>query len=717
MLRPLFAFFSLLMASALVPTARAGNLICTPSATPVVVHGEGITERTSDIVFNCSGGTPSATMTVNFTFFLNVNVTNRLASRFSDDLLDISFTADIGSGPEVIATPTLIGQTSLVFNGASFTTSPTGSVILRLSGLRGAAAQLNFAANSTLQVLIGTSANASLALTTSQVTVGIPEHGLYDAFSNKIICSQAGSPLPVNPASFASFRAAGTVFTSTRVTEGFADSFAPLSDFPNLGADTGTRIIVQYSGFPSGAQLFVPTVVAGSDATQPTAGGDLGLSASGGKYTAGSSTLLLSLVQNTDPNGAGGTPLYTPGAPGTVSFDSMSPVTLTAGAGIAVYQVMDANPSIQESAQFPTFLALAPFSGAAVQTAENVSLAPVSTVETATATDPIPRFQQVPIPDDCTIVGDCSAGYFPRLYVGATSLSYSVAAGGPGETQSLAVWNPTGGIIEWTTTVNYTNGSGWLNVPQTQGVDSANLRIEAIPGTLAPGTYNATLTINAGPIVGSASVAITMVVTSASAPAIQPPAIQTLVNGATFATGAVAPGSMATLGGTKLSGNVVSVAFDGLDAKVLFANDTQINVIVPAGLGSKTSAQVVATVDGASSAPLTAHLTPFSPGIFSNGIENQDYTLNSSKHPAPLGSIIQIYATGLSGAKAITAKIGTQTVEHPYYAGPAPGTPGMQQIDLILPSDLTGSSVKVSVCGGSSSAKVVCSPAVSVAIK
>src|SRR5580704_5713781 len=142
MLRPLFAFFSLLMASALVPTARAGNLICTPSATPVVVHGEGITERTSDIVFNCSGGTPSATMTVNFTFFLNVNVTNRLASRFSDDLLDISFTADIGSGPEVIATPTLIGQTSLVFNGASFTTSPTGSVILRLSGLRGAAAQL-----------------------------------------------------------------------------------------------------------------------------------------------------------------------------------------------------------------------------------------------------------------------------------------------------------------------------------------------------------------------------------------------------------------------------------------------------------------------------------------------------------------------------------------------------------------------------------------------
>jgi uncharacterized protein (TIGR03437 family) len=721
MFRPLFALFSLLMDFALVPAVRAANLTCTPTAAPIVVHGEGITERTSDIVFTCSGGAPSATMTVDFTFFLNVNVTNRLASASSDDLLGIIFTADNGSvsGPQQIsATPTLIGQTSLVFNGATFTLSPTGTVTLRLANLRGAAAQLNFAANSTLQVLIGTSANASLALTSSQVTVGIPQHGLYDAFSNKIICSQQGSPLPSNPASFASFHASGTVFTSTRVTEGFADSFAPLSDWPNQGADTGTRIIVQYSGFPSGAQLFVPTVVVGSDATQPTAGGDLGLSASGGKYTAGSSTLLLSLVQNTDPNGAGGTPLYTPGAPGsgTASFDSMSQVTLTSGAGIAVYQVMDANPSIQESAQFPTFLALAPFSGTDIQTAENVSLAPISTVLTATATDPIPRFLEVPIPDDCTIVGDCHAGYFPHLSVYGSSLSYSVPAGGPGETQFLTLENTSNGIMQWTASVTYTNGSGWLNVSPLQGESSQNLRIEAIPGTLAPGTYNATLTIDAGPLAGSANVAITMIVTSPSAPAAQLPSIQTLVNGATFATGAVAPGSMATLGGSQLSGKVVTVAFDGQDAKVLFANETQINVIVPASLGSKTSAQVVATVDGTPSAPLTAHLTPFAPGIFSDGVLDQDNTLNSAKQPAAPGSIIQIYATGLSGAGAITAKIGTETVTHPYYGGPAPGITGMQQIDLIVPSNLTGASVDVSVCGGASSAKVVCSPPVSVAL-
>ena len=52
--------------------------------------------------------------------------------------------------------------------------------------------------------------------------------------------------------------------------------------------------------------------------------------------------------------------------------------------------------------------------------------------------------------------------------------------------------------------------------------------------------------------------------------------------------------------------------------------------------------------------------------------------------------MIQIYATGLSGTGVITAKIGSEVVTQPYYAGPAPGFAGVQQIDLILPTDLTG---------------------------
>ena len=130
----------------------------------------------------------------------------------------------------------------------------------------------------------------------------------------KLICTQAGSPLPPNsPASRVSLLA-GSAFTSTRVTEGFADSFGPKSRFAESERRHGNAHRGAVLGFPAGAGLFVPTVVAGSDATQPTAGGDLGLAASGGKYTPGAiSSLLLSFVQNADANGAGGTPLYLPG--------------------------------------------------------------------------------------------------------------------------------------------------------------------------------------------------------------------------------------------------------------------------------------------------------------------------------------------------------------------------------------------------------------------
>jgi uncharacterized protein (TIGR03437 family) len=64
----------------------------------------------------------------------------------------------------------------------------------------------------------------------------------------------------------------------------------------------------------------------------------------------------------------------------------------------------------------------------------------------------------------------------------------------------------------------------------------------------------------------------------------------------------------------------------------------------------------------------------------------------------------------------ITAKIGSEVVTEPYYAGPAPGFAGLQQIDLILPADLTGSTVNVAVCGGTTVAQAVCSPGVAVAI-
>jgi uncharacterized protein (TIGR03437 family) len=334
-------------------------------------------------------------------------------------------------------------------------------------------------------------------------------------------------------------------------------------------------------------------------------------------------------------------------------------------------------------------------------------------VETATASDPIPRFQQITPPADCTVLGDCSARYFPALSVPDSTVNATAQAGGLTQTTYVPVHNTGGGLLLWTTSLKYLNGAGWLSISPTEGQNNGTIRVDAIPGSLAPGTYQAVLTVDAGPLAGTRTVSITFVI---SAITVQPPLIQSAVNAATFAAVPLVPGSLATLMGAQFAGKNVSVAFDGAPAQVLFSNATQINLLVPASLGSKTSAQVVVTVDGTASAALTVTLAPFAPGIFTPGVLNEDYSVNSSKNPAAPGSVIQVYATGLSGAGIITAKIGSEVVTQPYYAGAAPGLAGLQQVDLILPTVLTGNTVNVSVCGGSTAAQVVCSPNVAVAI-
>jgi len=694
------------------------NLSCNAVAQPPLVPSEGLVERTGDIVLACSGGTPGAQFTGNFTLFTSVNITNRVTS---SGITGINFTADNGTGPQAITTPGFLSAPgTLFYNGVSFTLSAMGTVTLRFQNIRVNATQMTAFANPQIAVLLSFSSIATpVSFSNTQVIVGDAQRGLFDAFSAKIICSQSGSPLPSNPASFASFIAAKSIFNSTRLTEGFAAAFDPLSGFQGLNADTGTRFIVKYSGFPAGARLFVPTVVAGSDATQPTAGGDLGVPASGGKYTpsASNGSLLLSLVQFPNADGSSGVRLYTPGAPGsgTVSFDSVNEITLANGSGIAVYEVVDANPFIQESAQFPTFLALSPglVSGSPVETSETVSFAPVSTVGTATARDPIPRFEALPVPADCTLLGDCGASYFPALNVLESSMALTAQAGSNGQAGFIEVQNSSGSVLQWTATTTYQSGSGWLSVSPSSGNNNATLQLIAKPGNLAAGTYQATLTIDAGPIAGARQIPVTFTVTAAAAPR---PTVTSVFNAATLAAGPLTPGSLATVMGTLFSSSGLTVTFDAIPAQIIFSNSTQINLLVPAALQGETTSQMIVMANGLSSAPQTVSLAAFSPGIFSNGILNQDNSVNGSAHPAAPASIIQIFATGLSLTGVITAAIGGQPVTQPYYAGPAPGISGVQQIDLILPSTLTGNSVAVSVCGGATAGQVTCSPAVQVAI-
>jgi uncharacterized protein (TIGR03437 family) len=691
-------------------------LTCENSAVPPIVASQGVTERIGDIVMTCTGGAPGARVTGNYSVFLNVNITNHVSG---NTVTDVIFTVDNGAGPQPVNAPgTLVGANQLVYNGLSFTLSPTGTALFRLANVRAAANLTGQGPNNPVFAFLSFNLPGP-PVTSSQLLVATAEPALFASFSSKIVCAPNGSPLPDNPASFSSFLASRAIFNSTRVTEGFADAFNPRSAPQNLNANSGTRIIVHYSGFPVNAHLFVPDVIAGSDAVQPTAGGDFGLVASGGKYAPSvGGSLLLARVVGTDANGAGGSVVYVPGAvgSGTVVLDSMRELTIASnGQAFAVYEVVDADPHAVEFAQFPTVLGLAAGASTGVQTSEDVALAPVSTVFTASSTEPIPRYQSTSPASDCNLLSDCGASYFPKLFVDTTPIQFTAQAGSSFQAGYTRVNNQGGGNMLWNATIRYTNGSGWLRVDPSSGINNATIRVDAIPGSLTPGVYNATVTVDAGPVAGSRVVPITLsVVAAAPTPTVVVPAVTTIVNGASFAPGIVAPGSLATIFGSKFTGASVSVTFDDMPAQILFAGDTQLNVMIPMELAARTSAKLVVTVDGHASAVQGISLAPFAPAIFKNGVLNEDSSLNAAGRGAQAGSEIQIFATGLAGRGVVFAKIGERVIDQPQYGGPAPGLIGVQQVNIILPSDLTGLTASVSVCGGVKVDEAVCSPAMQV---
>ncbi|HEX5432548.1 MAG TPA: IPT/TIG domain-containing protein [Bryobacteraceae bacterium] len=683
-------------------------LFCATSATPSLVRAEGITERIGDLLFNCTGPA-NAAVTANFTVALNTNVTNRISS--GNTLTGIVFTIDNGSGPQpVLPRPELDAQNILTFNGVALSFSPQGTAELRLAGIRANASGLPPGEPVLAQLAVTA---AEIFFSSNQLTVATPEVGLFAELSSALVCAQYGSPLPDN-LGFANLTQAKTSFASARVTEGFAGALNSRSTLADFNAQTGDRIIARYAGFPQDARLFVPDVVAGSDAIQATAGGDFGVPASGGAYApSASGSLLLARVAGADPNGAGGAPVYTPGAPGssTVTFDSVSELQIVDGSAYVVYEVIDSNVAGLETAQFPTFLGLLPDGNRSpAQTTEQISFAPVSSDVNASATAPVPRFMGSAPPDDCAIHGEC-VSTTPQVQVQPGELRYNAAAGSVPQIQSFTVRNIGGGMMPWAVSVSYIDGSGWLSLNAVKGTNDYTIQVYAVPGKLQPGTYRAEIKVNAADA-GTGSIPVSLVIGPGPAgrdAVAQVPQITGVVNAASFADVPVVPGSLTTIMGSAFAGKNVSAAFDGTPAQIIFSSATQINLLVPSELAAKDASQLVVTVDGSNSAPHPVQVSPFEPAIFEGAILNQDSTVNSAANGAAPGSVIALWATGLSGAGVITGHIHDRDIAVPYYAGPAPGLTGVQQVNLLVPSDLPPMTTEMYVCGAPAGGSKVCS--------
>ena len=701
-------FFRLLLltmaVSVAVVHAQPSSPTCVVTGVPTIVRSEGVTERLGDIVFNCTGASGS-TVTGNLTLNLSVPIANRV----TDNVADVLLTINTGAGAILAgASAQPLGNNQVVFSGLNFSFGATGNAELRITNLRGNAS----VAPSNITVQVAFDRTGLLSLTTSNLIIGVPQKGLLASAVSALVCSQIGSPLP-ETLGFTEFILAGSSYASVRLTEGFAFAFRGREAM----TDTGVRFLVRYSNVPSDARLFVPDFIAGSDAAVPTAAGDYGGTISGGQYLAGSSTLLLARVANTDANGAGG--FNTSTVPSGTPLNNVSELSVVNGVAFAIYEVIDSNQQAIESAQLPTFLAIPrSVNERNVEIRREVYLAPIASSTNLAVLQTIPRFAGSVPDNDCTIRGDCSK-LIPRLAVPfADPLSFEVLTGAAIRGGRIYVENAGGGRLQYAARVEYKVGTqGWIRL--TQETNSVYVLVQ-IPG-LVPGTYQADVVIDAGSA-GLQRIPVSLKINptpAPPAPAVVKPAVTSLTNGATFSAGPVAVGSLVTLKGSNLSGTNLGVTFDGIPARLIYSSAEQINLQVPMDLGNRQITRVVVTANGVAGDALTINLSPIAPGIFVPGILNQDGTVNSASNPAQAGTFVQIFATGLlaaDGTGTVEAKLHDQTYTSLPYAGPAPGISGVQQVNLMIPAYWPTMTTEVLLCSTAGGQRV-CSPPVKISAR
>jgi uncharacterized protein (TIGR03437 family) len=175
----------------------------------------------------------------------------------------------------------------------------------------------------------------------------------------------------------------------------------------------------------------------------------------------------------------------------------------------------------------------------------------------------------------------------------------------------------------------------------------------------------------------------------------------TVVNAASMLPGPVAPGEIITIFGSGFAANQTQVLFDGNSTTIFYSGADQINALAPISLTPTSNTEISIVVNGAKLAGFSSTVAAAVPGIFTlaNGtgpaaVNNQDGTVNSATNPAARGSIVSLYATGQGvDVSAVGLTIGGYAVQL-LYAGPAPGFPGLMQINAQVPAGFLGPGVQ-----------------------
>ena len=159
----------------------------------------------------------------------------------------------------------------------------------------------------------------------------------------------------------------------------------------------------------------------------------------------------------------------------------------------------------------------------------------------------------------------------------------------------------------------------------------------------------------------------------------------------------------------------VQITMAGLPAPLIAVQQGSIVAVTPFALPVNQNVALVVTVNGVQ-VKATLPTAAFSPGLFrfllpdgtaTVAAINQDGSLNSQANPAPVGSVVAFYATGLGQTNPPgTDGQATTNPDAQYlanvqvtingvlgqvrYAGPAPGFAGLSQINVLVPQTTTG---------------------------
>ncbi len=284
------------------------------------------------------------------------------------------------------------------------------------------------------------------------------------------------------------------------------------------------------------------------------------------------------------------------------------------------------------------------------------------------------------------------------------------------------------------------NGIVWVLEPTNGGTihafDASDLSKELYKSSLGSYVKYSTPTIANGKVYSGTENALDVYgLTSVGTPAV-------LTNAATFITGPLAPGSIVSLFGTfgvntaaASSGALpttlgsVQVSIGGILAPLYYVSAAQINAQVPFEVAPGQAA-VLVDAGGAVVASGTAAIQATAPGLFTLGsnqaaVVNQDGGANGPNRPAPVGSVVAAYLTGLgpvkpalaTGAAApldpldvvngASAQVGSQSAAV-QFAGLSPGSVGLYQVNLTIPQLAAGQySLTIGVNGVTSNAATI----------